>query len=67
MTNQVLINEQAVTLQDGQSLQGLLHTYGAKEPYVVAVNNTFVPRSAYAAQYLQAGDRIEVLQPIQGG
>lgn len=67
MNDQILINDQPMMLQDGQSLENLLQTYGAKEPYVVAINKTFVPHSAYAQQQLQAGDRIEVLQPIQGG
>lgn len=67
MSDQVLINGHPMTLQDGQSLENLLHSFGAKEPYVVAVNEIFVPRSAYAQQQLQAGDHVEVLQPIQGG
>lgn len=67
MSTQVLINDQPTSLEDGQTLSCLLENYGAKEPYVVAINEVFVPRSAYAHQQIQAGDRIEVLQPIQGG
>ena len=67
MSLEVLINNQTVILQAGQTLQSLLDDFGAKEPYVVAINQTFVPRSCYQQQSLQAGDRIEVLQPIQGG
>lgn len=67
MMTHVLINDQPVTLQANQSLQMLLDEFGAQEPYVVAVNQTFVPRSCYEQQSLQAGDRIEILQPIQGG
>lgn len=67
MTTQVLINGQPVTLQANQTLQMLLDEFDAQEPYVVAINQTFVPRSCYAQQSLQTGDRIEVLQPIQGG
>ncbi|MEH6357752.1 MAG: sulfur carrier protein ThiS [Pseudomonadales bacterium] len=67
MSLEVLINNQSVILQAGQTLQSLLDDFGAQEPYVVAINQTFVPRSCYHQQSLQAGDRIEVLQPIQGG
>ena len=67
MTSQVLINDQAIFLQAGQTLQTLLDQFGAQPPYVVALNQTFVPRSHYAQQTLQNGDRIEVLKPIQGG
>ena len=67
MSLEVLINNQTVILQAGQTLQSLLDDFGVQEPYVVAINQTFVPRSCYQQQSLQAGDRIEVLQPIQGG
>jgi sulfur carrier protein len=67
MTTQVLINDQPVTLQKGQTLADILDEYGTQEPFVVALNQTFVPRSCYAQQTLQNGDCIEVLQPIQGG
>ena len=67
MSLDVLINDQTVTLQAGQTLQSLLDDFGVQEPYVVAINQTFVPRSCYEQQSLQVGDRIEVLQPIQGG
>lgn len=67
MNNQVSINGQTVSLESGQCLADLLQQFGAQEPYVIAINEIFVPRSAYAQQPVQAGDRIEVLQPIQGG
>ena len=45
-------------------LEELQHKIG---DYAVAVNETFVPRSHYAALELQNGDRIELLVPMQGG
>lgn len=35
--------------------------------YAVAVNETFVPRSEYIKKTLQAGDRVEIVMPMQGG
>ncbi|MCE0491128.1 sulfur carrier protein ThiS [Pantoea sp. Mb-10] len=32
-----------------------------------AINGDFVPKSQYAERQLQAGDRLEVLSPMQGG
>ncbi|MBE0369701.1 sulfur carrier protein ThiS [Pseudoalteromonas aurantia] len=40
---------------------------GAKEPFAVAVNGEFVPRSHCAEMVLKAGDSIDLLSPIQGG
>ena len=35
--------------------------------YAVAVNGGFVPRAAYSATSLGAGDDVELLIPMQGG
>jgi len=67
MTTQVIINDQPFELGSAQNLLDLLERFGATEPFVVAINQEFVPRSCYAKQKLSADDRIEILQPIQGG
>ena len=33
----------------------------------VAVNETFVPRTAWAERRIESGDRLDVVAPIQGG
>lgn len=33
----------------------------------VAVNETFVPRTAWADRLIESGDRLDVVAPIQGG
>ncbi|MDE0421677.1 MAG: sulfur carrier protein ThiS [Gammaproteobacteria bacterium] len=33
----------------------------------VAVNETFVPRAAWAERAIESGDRLDVVAPIQGG
>ena len=40
---------------------------GAQPPFAVAVNTTFVPRTAYASQPLHEGDAMEVISPVTGG
>lgn len=67
MPAQVFINGEPFNLLDAQNLQELLDQFGAKQPYVVALNMELVPHSGYANQSVKAGDRIDVLQPIQGG
>lgn len=34
---------------------------------VVAVNDSFVPKSGYADRVLANGDRLELLSPMEGG
>lgn len=33
----------------------------------VAVNETFVPRTAWGDRVIESGDRLDVVAPIQGG
>lgn len=33
----------------------------------VAVNETFVPRTDWCARVIEAGDRLDIVAPIQGG
>lgn len=35
--------------------------------FAVAVNDVFVHRGDYAKKIIQAGDRIEIVMPMQGG
>jgi len=37
------------------------------ERYAVALNENFVPKSAYQKTLVQMGDRIEILVAMQGG
>ncbi len=67
MTTHVIINDQPFELANARNLQEILESFGATEPYVVALNQEFVPRSCYSQQKLCANDRIEILQPIHGG
>lgn len=38
-----------------------------KNNFAIAINEQFIPRSAYANTELQSGDRVELLVPMQGG
>lgn len=35
--------------------------------FAVAVNEVFIHRCEYASRIIQAGDRIEIVMPMQGG
>lgn len=63
----IQINQQTVTLPDGATVADALAAYGARPPYAVAVNGTFVARTQHAARTLAAGDRLDVVHPVAGG
>ncbi|CAH9054976.1 hypothetical protein PSECIP111951_02708 [Pseudoalteromonas holothuriae] len=49
------------------NLQSLVIAMGAKEPFAVALNGQFIPRSQCQTTLLSDGDSVELLSPIQGG
>jgi sulfur carrier protein len=56
------------TQEDAGDLAALLARMGLREAVVAtALNGTFVPAARRAATVLHAGDRVEVLAPMQGG
>ena len=65
---QIMINGKIEELPKEQNLTDFLSNY---KPYsrwsAVAVNGHFVPKSCYASTILKADDRVEILQPAQGG
>ena len=38
-----------------------------QQKFAIAINEQFIPKSAYADTVLQDGDNIELLIPMQGG
>ena len=51
--------------QDVQQFLGSLQDL--PESFAIAVNEAFVPRSAYADTTINEGDRVELVVPMQGG
>lgn len=53
---------------EGLSIDGLLRELGVKREYTaVAVNRDIMPKSAYDATVLRAGDKVEIVRPMGGG
>jgi sulfur carrier protein len=62
------LNGEDKTLKVGSSIADAIaawHLTG--KSFAVAVNEEFIPKSAYADVSLMDGDRIELLIPMQGG
>jgi sulfur carrier protein len=64
---EIEINQQRVNVPARATIADALLAYGAKPPYAVAVNGDFVARGLHAQHSLQAGDRLDVVQPVAGG
>lgn len=64
---QILINQQPFTINDSLSLDQIPQLIQAKQPYAIAVNKIFIPKSEYANVVLKDNDMIEIISPITGG
>ena len=65
---EISVNNEAKRVEAGKYLAELLSEWGFEcQRVAVAVNEDFVPRSNYAQVSLNAGDRIDVVAPVQGG
>ncbi|OAJ34943.1 sulfur carrier protein ThiS [Piscirickettsia salmonis] len=61
-------NGQSERIQENTLLTHALTKWNYQgESFAVAINCSFVPRSAFANTYLKAGDEIDVVSPMQGG
>ena len=67
-TLELVINGEPRAVPDGCTVDGLVDCLGLERSRIaVAVNRDVVPRSAFPAQTLSAGDRVEILEAVGGG
>ena len=67
MSMKITINGESFELVNTSNLTQALQQFAAKEPFAVAINGQFIPRSQCDTHLLNEGDSIELLSPIQGG
>ena len=63
----IKINQKPLELPNGATVAEALDAFGAKPPFAVALNLSFVHRQNYAATVLQPNDQLEIVQPVAGG
>ena len=62
------LNDKLQELKTEQSLQDLLSQNDFTDlHFAVAINNQFIPRTAYSSTLLAEGDRVDIITPMQGG
>ncbi len=67
----IIVNNEVKKIVDLQMLPEVLVFLGygtaSNNNFAIAVNETFVPRSAYEQTQIQEGDKLEIVAPMQGG
>jgi sulfur carrier protein len=64
----VYVNSSPKQLREKLSVRQALLDWGSDDTGIaIALNECFLPKSLYAETLLQAGDRLELLTPMQGG
>lgn len=64
----VSLNNEKHQLQENILLSDALQLWGyGNSKIAVAINQTFIPRSAYNQQRLTDGDQIDIVKPVGGG
>jgi sulfur carrier protein len=64
----VILNGEQRELRDGATVEAAVEVTGAPERGVaVAVDGEVVPRGAWTRTELREGQKVEVLQAVQGG
>lgn len=64
----IQLNGEARDISQTQNLTLVLQELSdLPDNFAIAVNEAFVPQSAYGDTMINAGDRIELLVPMQGG
>ncbi len=64
----ISVNGEEKTSPENENLQTAIATWQLKnDKFAIAINEQFIPKSAYADTTLQDGDKVELLIPMQGG
>lgn len=65
---QVWLNDSPLDLPHALTLDEVLKQWAdVGSTFAVAVNHIFIPKASHTQTMLQAGDRIDIVTPMQGG
>lgn len=63
----IVVNNEAIELEQEMNIAQFIDWFKQTGNFAVAVNMEFIPRSLYAETVLKDKDKIEIVQPMQGG
>ncbi len=64
---QIKVNDEVLDIEQGMTLAQFIEWYKQEGNFAVAVNMEFIPRSLYSETALKENDKVEIVQPMQGG
>lgn len=69
--NSIIINGEPTQIPEALSVQDYLNQQLAsarlQEPFAIALNGEFLPRTRYHEVLLRAGDTLDIVAPVGGG
>ena len=63
----VIVNQVEYELPSQSMISDVLSLIDARQPYAVAVNLNFVPKTKHSEFLLNENDQVEVIAPVTGG
>jgi sulfur carrier protein len=63
----IYLNRESIMVNPADSLADILIKRYNLHDFAVALNRHFIPREQYKKTYLQEGDSVEIISPMQGG
>ncbi|GEM_PF-897745 len=68
-TIQITLNREIIEIENEKNnLLEILRAHDYCQEYIaIAINRVFVPKHLHATIFLQAGDVIDIISPMQGG
>lgn len=64
---QIEVNNELLNIEKDTSLADFIQSYQKCGNFAVALNMEFVPRSLYVETVLKENDKLEIVEPMQGG
>jgi len=64
---EISVNGDHKALEHSNLMQALEHWGYQCDKIAIAINGHFIPRHSFASTELQAGDKLDIVAPIQGG
>ncbi|MBO1926698.1 sulfur carrier protein ThiS [Thiomicrorhabdus sp. 6S2-11] len=63
----IIVNGENRELSERYSLEEALEMFAKQSPFVVMLNQEFIPKSQYSQWGLNEGDELDIIVAIQGG
>jgi sulfur carrier protein len=63
----IYFNDESQQIKSQSLHEFLVHKNHLNFHFAIAINNQFIPRTAYSTTVLYESDRVDIIVPMQGG